>query len=71
LFDVFWRLPKKAHEDADVFVLGAVSELDARRFGSALLIVTDATVAAPRGRDGRRRGARRTGTTRGRLRAQN
>lgn len=47
LFDVFWRLRKKAHyEDADVFVLGAVSELDARRFGSALLIVTDATVAA-------------------------
>jgi len=47
LFDIFWRLRKKAHyEDADVFVLGAVSELDARRFGSALLIVTDATVAA-------------------------
>lgn len=47
LFDVFWRLRKKAHyDDADVFVLGAVSELDARRFGSALLIVTDATVAA-------------------------
>lgn len=47
LFDVFWRLRKKAHYgDADVFVLGAVSELDARRFGSALLIVTDATVAA-------------------------
>ncbi len=47
LFDVFWRLRKKAsYDDADVFVLGAASELDARRFGSALLIVTDSTLAA-------------------------
>lgn len=47
VFDIFWRLRMKAsYDDADAFVLGAVSELDARRFGAALLIVTDATVAA-------------------------
>ncbi len=47
LFDVLWRMRKKAnYDDADAFVLGAAGELDARRFGQALVIVTDATVAA-------------------------
>jgi hypothetical protein len=47
LFDVFWRLRKKSsYEDADVFVLGAAGDTDARRFGESLVIVTDATVAA-------------------------
>jgi hypothetical protein len=47
LFDVFWRLRKKAnYEDADVFVLGAAGETDARRLGESLVIVTEATVAA-------------------------
>lgn len=47
LFDVFWRIRKKAsYDDADAFVLGAAGELDARRLGEALVIVTDATVAA-------------------------
>ncbi|MCP4382682.1 MAG: hypothetical protein GY798_14900 [Hyphomicrobiales bacterium] len=50
LFDVLWRMRKKAHyEDADTFVLGAAGELDARRFGQALVIVTDATVAVLEG----------------------
>ena len=50
LFDVLWRMRKKAnYEDADTFVLGAAGELDARRFGQALVIVTDATVAALEG----------------------
>lgn len=46
IFDVLWRLRKKAHyEDADVFVLGASHDLDARRLGVSLALVTDATVA--------------------------
>jgi hypothetical protein len=50
VFDLFWRLRKKAsYDDADVFVLGASSERDARRFGESLVIVTDATVAAIEG----------------------
>jgi hypothetical protein len=49
VFDLFWRLRKKAsYDDADIFVLGAASERDARRFGESLVIVTDATVAASR-----------------------
>lgn len=47
MFDILWRLRKKAnYDDADVFVLGAASELDARRLGAGLALVTDATVAA-------------------------
>lgn len=47
VFDVLWRIRKKAnYDDADVFVLGAAHELDARRLGQALVIVADATVAA-------------------------
>lgn len=47
LFDLFWRMRTKAnYGDADAFVLGAESELDAHRFGHGLAIVTDATVAA-------------------------
>ena len=45
LFDILWRLRKKAsYDDADVFVLGAAGELDARRLGQALILTTDATV---------------------------
>ena len=47
LFDVFWRVRKKAnYDDADTFVLGSEGAWDARRFGESLIIVTDATVAA-------------------------
>jgi hypothetical protein len=47
LFDIFWRLRKKAnYDDADTFVLGAAGSHDARRLGHALVIVADATVAA-------------------------
>lgn len=47
MFDILWRLRKKAnYDDADVFVLGAAHEHDARRLGSGLAILTDATVAA-------------------------
>ncbi len=47
LFDIFWRLRKKAnYDDADTFVLGAAGSSDARRLGHALVIVADATVAA-------------------------
>lgn len=47
VFNLFWRMRVKAnYEDADVFVLGAEHELDARRFGAGLVIVTDTTVAA-------------------------
>lgn len=47
VFDVLWRMRKKAnYEDADTFVLGAAGELDARRLGQALVIVADATIAA-------------------------
>lgn len=47
LFDVLWRIRKKAnYEDADTFVLGARDDTDARRLAQALVIVTDGTVAA-------------------------
>jgi hypothetical protein len=47
IFDVFWRLRKKAdYEDAEVFVLGAAGDHDARGFAESLQIVSDATVAA-------------------------
>lgn len=47
LFDVLWRLRKTAnYDDADVFVLGAMTQLDALRLGQSLAIVTDATIAA-------------------------
>jgi hypothetical protein len=50
VFDVLWRLRKKAnYEDADTFVLGAAGELDARRLGQSLVIVTDATISALEG----------------------
>ncbi len=42
----WWTRKKANYEDADTFVLGACRELDARRFAQALVIVTDATVAA-------------------------
>lgn len=45
LFDVLWRIRKKAsYEDADTFVLGAGD--DAWRLARALVTVTDGTVAA-------------------------
>jgi len=47
IFDAFWRLRKKAdYVDAEVFVLGAADDSDARRFAESLHIVSDATVAA-------------------------
>ena len=47
LFDVLWRVRKKAnYEDADTFVLGAGDELEARRLAQALVILTDGTIAA-------------------------
>ena len=47
LFDVLWRLRKKAsYDDAEVFVLGAASEHDAWRFADAVVTVADTTVAA-------------------------
>ncbi len=50
LFDIFWRIRTKVHYgDADTFVLGASGKDDARRFGQALITVTDATVAAIEG----------------------
>lgn len=50
IFDVCWRLRKKAHyDDADVFVLGAAGPTDARRFAVSLSIFCDATVAAIEG----------------------
>ena len=50
LFDVFWRIRKKAnYEDADTFVLGAGDEIDARRLAQALVIVTDGPVATLEG----------------------
>jgi hypothetical protein len=46
LFDVLWRVRKKAsYDDADAFVLGAGDVLEPRRFGDSLVIVADATVA--------------------------
>ena len=50
VFDVLWRLRKKAHyEDADTFVLGAGGVADAYEFAWALGRVTDASVAAIEG----------------------
>jgi hypothetical protein len=50
IFDLLWRLRKKAsYDDPDCFVFGAVDEVDARRFGEALAIIADATVAALEG----------------------
>ena len=50
LFDVLWRVRKKAnYEDADTFVLGAGDEIDALRLAQALVIVTDGTVAVLEG----------------------
>jgi hypothetical protein len=47
IFSIFWRLRLKAsYDDADAFVLGASSELDALRLANGLVIVADATVAA-------------------------
>ena len=47
IFDLYWRMRRKAnYDDADAFVLGAVDALHARRFANALALVTDATVAA-------------------------
>jgi hypothetical protein len=50
MFDLFWRLRKKAnYDDADVFVLGAAGEADAWQLAEALVIVVDASVAALEG----------------------
>jgi hypothetical protein len=50
VFDTLWRLRKKAnYEDADAFVLGAMTEGDARRFAEALIILTNASLAALEG----------------------
>lgn len=50
VFDVLWRLRKKAHyDDADTFVLGAGGIGDAHEFAWALSRVTDASVAAIEG----------------------
>lgn len=47
IFDIFWRLRKKAHyDDADVFVLGAGDDRDGWSFGASLATIADATVAA-------------------------
>ena len=46
LFDVLWRIRKKAnYEDADAFVLGANDKTDAWQLAKAFAIVTDGTVA--------------------------
>jgi hypothetical protein len=45
IFDVLWRIRKKAnYEGADVFVLGAPNSEEARRFGESLITVVDATI---------------------------
>lgn len=50
VFDLFFRLRKKAHYDeADTFVLGASGARDAAAFGQALVYATDGTVAAVEG----------------------
>ena len=50
MFDLFWRLRKKAHyDDADTFVLGAAGTRDAAAFAQALSYVTDGTLAALEG----------------------
>ena len=50
VFDLFWRLRKKAHYDeADTFVLGAAGTRDAAAFAQALVYVTDATIASLEG----------------------
>ncbi len=47
MFDVLWRMRKKAnYDDADTFVLGAAGGLDAHGFGQAFILVADATVAS-------------------------
>lgn len=46
LFDVLYRVRKKvSYGDADVFVLGARDELEARRLADGLVVVCDGTVA--------------------------
>lgn len=47
LFDVLWRTRRESHTTGiDRFVVGAADETEARRFAEALVIITDATVAA-------------------------
>lgn len=47
IFDVLWRIRKKAnYEGADVFVLGAPNANEARRFGESLIAIVDATIMA-------------------------
>ncbi|MCW2982944.1 MAG: hypothetical protein JWR63_514 [Conexibacter sp.] len=47
VFDLFWRLRKKAnYDDADTFVLGAAGVRDAATFAQSLAYVTDGTIAA-------------------------
>jgi hypothetical protein len=47
VFDLFWRLRKKAnYDDADTFVLGAAGMRDAATFAQSLAYVTDGTIAA-------------------------
>lgn len=46
-FDILWRIRRESLTDGvDRFVAGAPDEVEARRFAEALVIVTDATVAA-------------------------
>lgn len=50
IFDLFYRLRKKAHyDDANTFVLGAAGPRDAGAFAQSLAYVTDGTVAAVEG----------------------
>lgn len=45
VFNLFWRVRKKAHyEDPDMFVDGAVTSREAEKFGVALVHVTEATL---------------------------
>ncbi len=47
VFDLFWRLRKKAnYDDADTFVLGAAGVREAAAFAQSLAYVTDGTIAA-------------------------
>lgn len=50
IFDLLWRMRKKAHYEApDTFIFGANGDTEARHFAECLVLVTDATVAAIEG----------------------
>lgn len=47
VFDLFWRLRRKAnYDDADTFVLGAAGVADAQAFANSLALLADSSVAA-------------------------